>query len=125
MKLAIRPIASSSASGGKLPHGGYCVNIPAPRAIETWPGGPAIAGATAGDCGIPGGTVEGGGTGEMTAGGGDEGIDEASGDVPVAGGGNAGISSVNACAPCAGPIDAVRKLTDCRTRSASTCDPTR
>ena len=64
--------------------------------------------------------VEAGAGGEII-GGGDMLADgtTAEGNVPVAGAGSGGISSLTDAAPSGGPIEAVRRLTACNTRSVS------
>src|SRR6185369_13570309 len=66
-----------------------------------------------------------GGTG-MATGGAADGLNAGGGGrLPVAGGGNGGSSSTSAGAAPNGPIDALRMLTCCSTRSVSIDVPTR
>ena len=76
-----------------------------------------VAGATAGGTGTTGAGITGGGVPAV-------GAEPTGGSDPVAGAGSGGISSLTEAAPCAGPMDAVRRLTACNTRSVSSLAPT-
>ena len=83
-------------------------------------GAGAMAGAMAG-----GGTTAGvaGRTGAIVRGAAGAG-EPGAGSVPVAGAGSAGSSRSTLRAPCGVPREAVRRPTDCRTRSLSSLAPT-
>ena len=80
---------------------------------------PAVPGAT-GATGVGGTGI----CGKGPAVGGDI-IDCAGGSAPVAATGKGGISSTTAGVPRTGPMAALRRLTDCSTRSPSIAAPTR